>query len=249
MQSKTEPMLVVRERSEGNPARDQRYDALLYGLAQGYDKYPQMPSGEAWPQPEQADAFERGARMSHAMTEMIRAGENLNDDLLDLKREIPEHRAASIAAHRQAFLAARNRTIELVRFRGRTIAETYPSEKGKANPYHDPHSPGPWKVQERMTVLEVRGAQNIVDAGYRQVASTAQSEVRNPERLANANLMAAAPELKDVVTMFLLNVSSSSVVEEWVEEHMPQTLDAARAILEKIGEPVPTLREIKLRAR
>lgn len=217
--SPSEPMMVVRERAFHNPRK-----TVIRHEPKGLERLIThagyvVGAGEG---------LERETRLA-----ALRAAEEENEVLTPDEATILTAKAKAVQEALDIFNIGKDRF----------------ARSPAPNPEAAPHSPGPWKVQERMTVLEVRGAQNIVDARYRQVATTAQSEVRNPERLANANLMAAAPELKDVVTMFLLNVSSSSVVEKWVEEHMPQTLDAARAILEKIGEPVPTLREIKSRAR
>jgi hypothetical protein len=233
-------MMVVRERSEGNPARDQRYEALLSGLHQGYDKHPQMPSGEAWPRPEQVDAFERGARIGHAVAAMDRAGVDMRDDLLDLLHVTPEHLLTAIATHRKAFVAARSRAIELVRFKGRTMAETYPSSRGKTNPGHNPHTEGQWKATPvgdgTFRIHTDRAHIAHVDADP-ETARIASHPKKNEE---NALFIAAAPSLlaslKELVEIgrWKLSPTDEVVLKSGRTNH--DALTDAVNLLERIGE-------------
>ena len=87
----------------------------------------------------------------------------------------------------------------------------------------DKHTPGPWTVQERITEPDNHGKYSIYDAEYEYIGTCdayLNGHHDTDKNLANARLIAAAPELLEAL---------ESIAEHGHEEEREVARDAIKA--------------------
>ena len=84
------------------------------------------------------------------------------------------------------------------------------------------HTPGPWEVKFEFNVMDCRGRNIAACGGF---MTNVNSEDVHAEKIANARLVSAAPDMYEVLTSI---ENDTGQVPEWLWDKIQQALQKAR---------------------